>query len=170
MPLVKKQNPTKKPHIKDDHRVHLQVGDEILDEIDPEHKTPQPPGEPIPSKLTNLVTICWKHEPSNFSTIKKMEKKILILKNCEKVCVPKLNRKIFFNKDFQPWAKRSDKWIRDTQTGFVKATAPFIKVSEQILHAERENYAINTKKVLSSALDGVMLLRNVRHSLNDLRK
>ena len=43
-------------------------------------------------------------------------------------------------------------------------------MSEQILHAERENYVINTKEVLSAALDGVMLLGNVSHSLNNLRK
>ena len=41
---------------------------------------------------------------------------------------------------------------------------------EQILHAERENYVINTKEALSAGLDGVMLLGNVSHSLNNLRK
>ena len=135
-----------------------------LDEIDFEHKTPQLPGEPIPSKLAKLVTKCWKYEPSNFSTIKKLEEMILIPENCGEIY------EIFFSKDFQPWVKRADKQIRNTQTGVVKATAAFIKVSEQILYAGRENYVINTKKVLSAALDCVMLLGNVSHSLNNLRK
>ena len=43
-------------------------------------------------------------------------------------------------------------------------------MSEQILYADRENYVINTKEVLSAALDGVMLLGNVNHSLNNIRK
>ena len=43
-------------------------------------------------------------------------------------------------------------------------------MSQQIFHAKREDYAINTKEVLSAALDGVMLLGNVSHSLNNLRK
>ena len=34
----------------------------------------------------------------------------------------------------------------------------------------RENYVINTQEVLSVVLDGVMLLGNVNHSLNNLRK
>ena len=99
-----------------------------------------------------------------------MEEKILIPENCGKNCVPKLNREIFFSKDFQPWVKRADKRIRDTQTGVVKATAAFIKVSEQIFHAERENYITITREVLSAALDAVMLFGNVSHSLNNLRK
>ena len=43
-------------------------------------------------------------------------------------------------------------------------------MSEQILYADRENYVIYTKEVLSAALDGVMLLGNVNHSLNNIRK
>ena len=144
--------------------------EKILDEIDYEHKTPQPPGEPIPSKLANVVIKYWKYEPSNFITIEKLDEKILIPKNCEDICVLKLNREIFFSKNFQPWARRTDKRIRDTQTGVVKATAAFIKVSEQIFHAESENYVINTKEVLLAALDGIILLGNVSHSLNNLRK
>ena len=167
-------NPTKKPRTDDDHRVHLQVDDEILDEIDCKHKTCQPLGKPIPCKSANLtqysVAQYWKYEPSNLSTIKKLEEKILAPENCEKICVPKRNREIFFSKDFQSRVKKADKRIRDTQTGVVKATAAFIKVSEQIPHAERENYVINTKEVLSAALDDIMLLGNVSHSLDNLCK
>ena len=65
-------NPTKKPRIENNQRVLLQVDDNILDEVDFEYKTPQPPVEPIPSKLANLVTKYWKYEPSNFSTIKEV--------------------------------------------------------------------------------------------------
>ena len=45
-------NPNKKPCIEDDHRVHLQVDDKILDETDFEQNS-QPLEEPIPSKLSN---------------------------------------------------------------------------------------------------------------------
>ena len=138
-------NRTKNPRIEDDHRVHLQVDDEILDGIDSKHKTPQPLGEPIPSKLANLVTKYWKYEPSNFSNIKKLEKKILIPENYEEICVRKLNSEIFFSKYFLPWVKMAGKQTCDTQTGVVKVMAAFIKVYEQILHAEREYYIINTK-------------------------
>ena len=41
-------------------------------------------------------------------------------------------------------------------------------MSEQIFRTERENYVINTKEVLSVALDSVILLENVSHSLNNL--
>ena len=75
-------NPTKKPRIEDDYRVHLVVDDNILDEIDYKYKTLQPVGEPRPSKLAKVVTKYWKYEPSNFSTIKKMEEKILIPNLC----------------------------------------------------------------------------------------
>ena len=82
---------------------------------------------------------------------------------------PKLNREIFFSKHFQTWVKRPEKGVRDTQTGVVKATAAFIKVSAQIIYAERENYLINNKELTSVALDGVILLGNVSRSLNNLR-
>ena len=60
----------------------------ILDEVDSKHKTPQALGEPIPSKISNLITKYWKNEPSNFSTIKKLERMILLPENCEEICVP----------------------------------------------------------------------------------
>ena len=82
---------------------------------------------------------------------------------------PKLNREIFFSKHFQTWVKRPEKRVRDTQAGVVKATAAFIKVSAQIIYAERENYLINNKELTSVALDGVILLGNVSRSLNNLR-
>ena len=116
--------------------------------IDSKHKTSQPFKEPIPSKLANLATKYWKYKPSHFSIIKKLEEKML----APEICVTKLNREIFFSKGFQPSVKRANNHrIRDTQIGVVKATVAFIKVSEPILNAERENYVINTKEVLSAA-------------------
>ena len=146
-------------------RVDLQVDDEILEELDQEHKVATPLGEPISSKLAELVTKYWKYEPSSFSNIKKIEEKHLIPEKCEEICVSKLNREIFFCKDIHPWVKRADK----RQSALVKATAAIISVSEKILQAERENYVIKAKEVLSPALDGVILLGHVNHSLNKIR-
>ena len=113
--------------------------------IDSKHKTSQPFKELIPSKLENLLT---KYKPSHFSIIKKLEEKMLV----PEICVTKLNREIFFSKGFQPSVKRANNHrIRDAQIGVVKAMVAFIKVSETILNAERENYVINTKEVLSAA-------------------
>ena len=107
---------------------------------------------------------------SNFSSIKKLGEKVLIPENCEEICVPKLNREIFFIGDSQPLVKRADNWIRDTQTGLITATVAFLKLSGQILHAKKENCAINTKEVLFAALDATMLLGNVNQLLNNLCK
>ena len=161
----------KKPRIETNNndRVDLQVDDEILEERDQEHKVATPLGEPISSKLAELFTKYWKFEPSHFSNIEKIEEKHLIPENCEEICDPKLNREIFFSKDIHPCVKGADKRLRGTQNALVRATTAIISVSEKILQAERENYVINAKEVLSQALDGVILLGRVNHSLNKIR-
>ena len=56
-------------------------------------------------KIEPKMSEKWRYEPSNVSTIKKLEENILIPENCEEICVPKLNREIFFSKYFQHWVK-----------------------------------------------------------------
>ena len=52
----------------------------------------------------------------------------------------------------------------------VKATAGMIKLSDNLLKAEKRNYVVNTEDLLSLAMESVMLLGHVNFSMNDMMR
>ena len=75
-----------------DYKIDLNVGNEILNNIDQKHQCPQTLKDPVSSRLAKLIRKYWNHEPSDTNTIKKLEENILILHSCHEIDVPKLNR------------------------------------------------------------------------------
>ena len=53
-----------------DYKIDLNVGNEILNNIDQKHQCSQTLKDPVSSRLVKLITKYWNHEPS---TIKKLE-------------------------------------------------------------------------------------------------
>ena len=52
----------------------------------------------------------------------------------------------------------------------VKKTADLIKLSDNLLKTEKQNYIANTKDLLSLAMESRMLLRHISFSINNVRK
>lgn len=124
----------------------------------------------VPEKLAGVINKYWQYRPEKFSKIRELHEKLLIPANCDDICAPLLNREIYCNKSIAPWVKRADKRVLDSQNNLVKATAGIIKLSESILQAEKQNYVVNTKEILSLAMESVMLLGFTNHSLNNIRR
>ena len=78
-----------------------------------------------------------------------------------------MNREIFCNNNIPGWVKRADKRSQNCQASEVKATAGMLKLCDNLLKAEKQNYVVNTKDLLSLAME---LLGHVNFSMNNIRK
>ena len=112
----------------------------------------------------------WSYKPEKFGNIKKLHEKLLIPQNCGEICTPKLNRDISCNNNIPGWVKRADKRSQNCQASVVKATAGTIKLCDNLLKAEKQNYVVNTKDLLSLAMESIILLGHVNFSMNNMRR
>ena len=102
--------------------------------------------------------------------MKKLHEKLLIPQNCGEMCTPKLNREIFCNNNIPGWVKGVDKRSQNCQASVVKATAGMINLCDNLLKAEKQNIVVNTKDLLSLAMESIMLLGHVNFSMNNMRR
>ena len=101
-------------------------------------------------------------------TLKGLETKFSSHKTVEKSMYQNLTGRFTATNNIAPWVKRGDKYLQDTQLAFFKATVAFMQISEKLLRAEGGNQVVKTKEILSSALDGVLLLGSMSQSLKNL--
>ena len=81
-----------------------------------------------------------------------------------------MNREIFCSNNIPGWVKRADKRCQNCQASVVKATAGMIKVCDNLLKAEKQNIVVNTKDLLSLAMESIMLLGHVNFSMNNMKR
>ena len=80
-----------------------------------------------------------------------------------------MHYEIFCNNNIPGWVKRADKRSQNCQALVVKATAGLIKLFENLLNAEKQNYVVHTKGLLSLTMES-MLLGHVNLSMNNMRR
>ena len=127
-------------------------------------------GDAISERLASVIKKHWSFEPEKIGNIKKLHEKLLIPQNCGDICTPKLNREIFCNNNIPGWVKGADKRSQNCQASVVKAAAGMIKLCDNLLEAEKQNYVVNTKDLLSLAMESIMLQGHVNLSMNNMRK
>ena len=66
--------------------------------------------------------------------------------------------------------KRADKRSQNYQASVVKSTAGMIKLCDNLLKAEKQNYVVNTEDLLSLTTESIMLLGHVNFSMNNMRR
>ena len=80
-----------------------------------------------------------------------------------------MDYEIFCNNYLPGWVKRADKRSHNCQASVVKATAGVIKLCENLLNTEKQNYVVHTKDLLSLTMES-MLLGHVNFSMNNMRR
>ena len=70
---------------------------------------------------------------------------------------PTLNRDIFCNNNIPGWVKRADKRSNNCQASVMKATAGMIELCDNLPKAEKQNYVVNTKDLISLAMESIKL-------------
>ena len=113
-----------------------------------------------------IVRKSWQYEPGQFSVIKSLNEKFFdALKSSQNLCLT--FKWIFFSrKNLAPWVER----FQESQTSVIKSTGGLIKLLESILKVEKQNYVLSTKKILSLAVESVMLLGHTNYCLNNIRR
>ena len=134
---------------------YVEVDLEILNQVDQEHQITQNLGDSISQRLASVIKKHWSYEPEKFGNNKKLHEKLLIPQNCREICTPKLNREIFCNNNIPGWVKRADKRSQNCQASVVKATAGMIKLCDNLLKAQKQNYVVNKKDSLSLAMESI---------------
>ena len=81
-----------------------------------------------------------------------------------------MNREIFCNNNIPGWVKRADKRSQNCEASVVKAAAGMIKLCDNLLKAEKQNYVVNTEDLLSLVMASIMLLGYVNFSMNNMRR
>ena len=76
------------------------MGNEIIDQIVTEKKSPHAYGPPILENLASAVAKFWQGEARNEQKMKKMKNEYLVPSNCPKFYVPTLNEEIIKIKTF----------------------------------------------------------------------
>ena len=147
----------------------VEVDLEILNQADQEHQIPQNLGDAMSARLASVIKKHESYEPEKFGNINKLHEKLLP-QNCGEMCTPKLNREIFCNNNIPGWVKRTDKRSQSSQASVVKATAVMIKLCDNLLKEEKQNYVVNTKDLLSMAMELIMPLGHVNFPVNNMRR
>ena len=89
------------------------------------------------------------------------------------MCTLKMKREIFCNhndNNIPGWLKTADKRSQNCQASVVKATAGMIKLCDNLHKAEKQNYVVNTKDLLSFAMESIILLGHVNFFMNSMRR
>ena len=142
----------------------VEVDLKILNQVDQEHQIPQNLGDTISERQASVIKKHWSYEPEKFGNIKKLHENLLISQNCGEICTPKLNREIFCNNcnnNIPGWEERANKRLQNCHVSVVKATSGMIKLCDNLLKAEKQNYVDDTKHLLPMAMESIMLLGHV---------
>ena len=76
-----------------------------------------------------------------------------------------MHYEIFCNNNIPGWVKRADKRSQNCQALVVKATAGMIKLCDNL-----QSYVVNTKDLLSLAMETIMLIGHLNFSMNNMRR
>ena len=148
----------------------VEVDLEILNKVDQEHQIPKNLGNTISERLALLIKKHWSYEAEQFGNIRKLYEQLLFPQNCGKICTPKLNREIFCKNNIPGSVKRADERSQNCQASVVKETAGMNKLCDNLRKAEKQNYVVNTKDLLSLAMESMMLLGHVNFSMNNMKR
>ena len=105
-----------------------------------------------------------------FVNIKKLHDKLLIPENCGEINTPQLRWEILCYNSKPERVKKADKRSHNWQPLVVKIKAGMIKLCNNLLKTEKENYVVKTKDIQSSAVVSTMLLGHVNFSMNNMRR
>ena len=148
----------------------LNVGNEIIDKIVTENKSPKVYGPSVLGNLASAVTKFCRTEARNEEKIKNQKNKYLVASNCLKFYVPGLNEEIIKNKNIYHYYKRNKKRWFDLQNIVLTATSAVVKIANLYLEANNKNVVIQSKDVVVKTIDPIALLGKVNHQITFERK
>ena len=152
----------------DSDKEDLQVEEEILLEIDQSRPCDKKLGPPLLANLATRVNRYWKQESESESTVKFIKGQYLTPENCSDLVTPRLNREVYGR--LHPFHRRQDKKYMDMQETLLSAVTAVANIASLALEADRTCHMVDTKMLVTHALNATTLMGNVQNKLNQKRK
>ena len=146
----------------------LQVDEEILQEFDEGRPRVKKQGPPILGNLTARINRYWKTESDNQTTVNFLKNQYLTPENCEELLIPPVNRELYVK--LHPYHKRQDKKLTDIQETLLCATTAVANIANLVLEADKQSRMVDTKAIVTHALNATTLMGNIHSKLNNKRK
>ncbi len=145
----------------------LDVAEDIFAQVEEEMLSIESFGEKILENLAKRVVSQFQLDPNYIS--KEMLNRNNLPENCAEISVPAMNAMIKEIKNFESIcpAERRDYNI---QANIMRATAAITQMADMVLVADQGGKMANSKKLIRSALDGVIFLGQAQSLLNNARK
>ena len=88
--------------------------------------------------------------------------------NCEELLIPPVNRELYVK--LHPYHKRQDKKLTDLQETLLCAIRAVANIANVVLDADNQSRMVDTKAVVTHALNATTLMANIDSKLNNKRK
>ena len=100
--------------------------------------------------------------------IKQLKNQYLTPENCEELLIPPINRELYVK--LHPYHKRQDKKLTDIQETLLCATTAVANIANLVLEADKQSRIVDTKAIVTHALNATTLMGNIHSKLNNKRK
>ena len=108
----------------------------------------------------------WKTESDNQTTVNFLKNQYLTPENCEELLIPPVNHELYVK--LHLYHKRQDKKLTDLQETLPCATTAVASIANLVL--EKQSRMVDTKAVITHALNTATLMGNIHSKLNNKRK
>ena len=145
----------------------LDVAEDILAQVEEEMPSIESFGEKILENLAKRVVSQFQLDPNYIS--KEMLNRNNLPENCAEISVPAMNAMIKEIKNFES-IRPAERRYYNIQTNIMRATAAITQMADMVLVADQGGKMADSKKLIRSALDGVIFLGQAQSLLNNARK
>ena len=118
--------------------------------------------------LAARINRYWKTESDNQTTVNFLKNQYLTPENCEELLIPPVNRELYVK--LHPYHKRQDKKPTDIQETLLCATTAVANIANLVLEADKQSRMVDTKAIVTHALNATTLMGNIHSKLNNKRK
>ena len=119
---------------------------------------------PVLGNLAAKINKYWKTESDNQTTVNFLKNQYLAPENCEELLIPPVNRELYVK--LHPYHKCQDKKLTYLQETLCATTA-VTNIANLVLEADNQSRMVDTKAVVTHALNATTLIGNIHSKLNN---
>ena len=142
--------------------------EEILVDIDNNRPNGRKQRPPLLPNLAARINRYWKIEAESHSTVKHLKGLYSTPENCRELVVPKINWELYTN--LHPYYIRQDRKYIELQETSMAVTTAVSSIANLALEADKNNQMVDTKQIVTHALNATTLLGCAHQKLNNRRK
>ena len=140
-------------------------------DIDNNRPNERKQGPPLLPNLATRINKYWKIEAESHSTVKHLKGLYSTPENCWELVVPKINRELYTKlPELHPYYIRQDRKYIELQETLMAVTTAVSSIANLALEADKNSEMVDTKQIVTHALNATTLLGCAHQKLNNRRK